>query len=78
MIEGQRLDPPLRIGDGHDRIAGTEIDADGKIMGIAHSSLERIGRGPDGLYAKAPRAKRNRRVSAFPSGTATLALWRGR
>ena len=43
MLEGQRLHLPVRVRNGHDRVAGAEIDADGQIVGLGHGGPRRTG-----------------------------------
>ena len=60
MLEGDGLDATARIGDGHDGVAGPEIDADGNVVGMGwHGGLASGSGGPDGLSGQAPEAKRN-------------------
>ncbi len=59
MIERHRFDPPIRIGDRHDRVARPEIDSDGEVAGRGgHGGSWGMRTGPHGLYAPVPDAKR--------------------
>ena len=73
MVEGQRLHAPVRIGDGHDRVAGAEIDADGQIVGtggMENSEAERRA----GRSIRPGSRSQAKFGSRIPSGTATPAL----
>ena len=53
MVERDSLDTTVRIGNGHDRVARPEIDADGEVAGRGWTWGARGGRaGPDGLYGQ--------------------------
>ena len=78
MGEGQRLHVPVRVRDGHDRVAGAEIDADGQIVGRGHGDLGGRAEGRTVYTPRLPKPSGNVGKAAFPIGTATPALWTGR